>query len=48
MEVDAWNNGSHNPTGSGYGLKVVFEDRDKFYKREWGGKMTSEDLILRE
>jgi len=36
MEWTAWNNGSHNKTGSGYGLKVPTIDRDKHFKRVWG------------
>jgi len=27
MEWTAWNNGSHNKTGAGYGLKVPITDR---------------------
>lgn len=36
MEWTAWNNGSHNKTGAGYGLKVPITDRDKHFKRVWG------------
>lgn len=35
MVVTAWNNGSHHPSGSGYGLKISSSDRDRYFKREW-------------
>lgn len=35
MLVTAWNNGSSRQTGSGYGLKVRLEDRDKEFRHEW-------------
>jgi hypothetical protein len=35
MIVTAWNNGLHNPSGAGYGLKVSVSDRDRYFKREW-------------
>lgn len=35
LEVTAWNNGSNNPTGSGYGFKVSIKDRDQFFKKDW-------------
>lgn len=35
MIVTAWNNGSQNRSGSGYGFKVNRTDRDKYFKREW-------------
>ncbi len=35
MVVTAWNNGNHNPSGAGYGLKLISEDRDKYFKKEW-------------
>jgi len=31
----AWNNGSHLPSGAGYGLKVPIVDRDAHFNREW-------------
>jgi hypothetical protein len=34
--VVAWNNGSHHPSGAGYGLKMFAADRDAHIKREWG------------
>ncbi len=36
MEVTAWNNGSHHNSGAGYGFKLTCEDRDRFFKNEWG------------
>lgn len=35
MKVTAWNNGSHHSTGSGYGLKISIEDRDRSFERSW-------------
>jgi hypothetical protein len=32
----AWNNGSHHPTGGGYGLKISAADRDVHFERGWG------------
>ncbi len=31
----AWNNGSHRPSGAGYGVKVSVADRDAHFKRQW-------------
>ena len=31
MRVTAWNNGSHHPSGAGYGLKVSVRDRDTYF-----------------
>jgi len=36
MEVTAWNNGKHSSTGAGYGFKISLEDRDRFFKKEFG------------
>lgn len=35
MIVKAYNNGTHNRNGSGYGFKVSIADRDEFFKPEW-------------
>ena len=35
MIVTAWNNGSHHPSGAGYGVKIAITDRDRFFKPEW-------------
>lgn len=35
MIVTAWNNGDHNQSGAGYGIKISTEDRDQFFKRAW-------------
>ena len=36
MIVKGWNNGnSNNLTGSGYGIKLPKEDRDKYFHRSW-------------
>ena len=35
MIATAWNNGTYNPTGGGYGFKIDEEDRDKFFRRDW-------------
>lgn len=32
----AWNNGSHHPTGAGYGFKVSAADRDRVFSPDWG------------
>lgn len=32
----AWNNGKHHESGAGYGLKVPINDRNSFFKKEWG------------
>src|SRR5215471_14992640 len=34
--VTAWNNGSHHPSGAGYGLKMCVADRDAWLRRQWG------------
>jgi hypothetical protein len=31
----AWNNGSHNPDGNGYGIKINVQDRDRYFRAEW-------------
>ena len=33
--VTAWNNGKHNPSGSGYGLRIPPKERDVFFNRNW-------------
>jgi hypothetical protein len=36
MIATGWNNGSpNNSTGSGYGIHLSREDRDKYFRREW-------------
>ncbi len=35
MIVKAWNNGAHSRNGSGYGFRVMLEDRDAIFKKEW-------------
>jgi hypothetical protein len=30
-----WNNGSHHPSGAGYGLKILLQDREQFFNRSW-------------
>jgi hypothetical protein len=35
VRVTAWNNGNHNSTGAGYGLKVNGRDRDAHFRRDW-------------
>jgi len=35
MITTAWNNGAHNSSGSGYGLKVSIQDRDRYFQRDW-------------
>lgn len=35
MIASAWNNGSHRPSGAGYGIKIAAKDRDLYFKREW-------------
>ncbi len=31
----AWHNGSPQPSGAGYGLKITAEDRDRHVDRTW-------------
>ena len=31
----AWNNSHRHQSGAGYGLKISFEDRERFFNREW-------------
>lgn len=35
MIVTAWNNGAHNKSGAGYGIKLDANDRDRFFNRTW-------------
>jgi len=36
MIVKGWNNGSPNDeTGAGYGIKIQYEDREEFFKKDW-------------
>ena len=35
MVVTAWNNGKYFPDGTGYGLRINIQDRDKFINRSW-------------
>jgi hypothetical protein len=35
MEITAWNNGSHNSSGAGYGFKLSLEDRNLYFDKEW-------------
>ena len=35
MIVTAWNNGSPLPSGSGYGVKLAADDRDRYFQRHW-------------
>ncbi len=35
MIATAWNNGKHNPTGAGYGLKLAPADRDEHFDKRW-------------
>ena len=30
-----WNNGTYNPSGAGYGIKIKQTDRDKYFNRDW-------------
>lgn len=30
-----WNNGTYNPSGVGYGIKIKQTDRDKYFNRDW-------------
>jgi hypothetical protein len=30
-----WNNGQYHTSGAGYGLKISFEDRERFFDRQW-------------
>lgn len=35
VKVAAWNNGTYNPTGAGYGLRLDVADRDTIFNRSW-------------
>ena len=35
MIVKAWNNGRHHVSGSGYGIKIGYEDRRAYFIRSW-------------
>ena len=35
MIVKAWNNGTHNPDGNGYGIKLDPKDRDELFEKSW-------------
>ena len=35
MKVKAWSNGSNNPDGNGYGLKINSHDRDNAFRHDW-------------
>lgn len=35
MIATAWNNGKHNPSGAGYGLKLKPADRDEYFDKRW-------------
>lgn len=35
MIVKAWNNGKHQASGAGYGVKLSVQDRDSFFDRKW-------------
>ena len=35
MRAKAWNNGSHDPSGNGYGIKIEATDRDSYFNRTW-------------
>src|SRR5215203_5180115 len=35
MQATAWNNGSRNSSGAGYGLRIAQEDRDRLFDRDW-------------
>jgi hypothetical protein len=30
-----WNNGQHHASGAGFGFKISFEDRERFFNRKW-------------
>lgn len=33
MNVVAWNNGKHQTSGTGYGIRLAAEERDRFFDR---------------
>lgn len=35
MIASAWNNGDYHQSGTGYGIKINEQDRDRFFKKEW-------------
>jgi len=36
MIVTTWNNGAFNKSGAGYGVRILKEDRDKYFDKSWG------------
>jgi hypothetical protein len=36
LVATAWNNGTSGKSAAGYGLKISPQDRDTFFRREWG------------
>jgi len=33
--VSGWNNGRRSKTGGGYGVRIKYDDRDKYFKKNW-------------
>ena len=31
----AWNNGKYHSSGTGYGLKLQAQDRDRYFQKDW-------------
>jgi hypothetical protein len=37
MKVSGWSNSNPNDrTGAGYGVRVQYDDRDRYFQRSWG------------
>lgn len=37
MKVSGWSKGSaNNRTGAGYGVRIPYDDRDRYFQRSWG------------
>ncbi|WP_292384383.1 hypothetical protein [Methanoculleus sp. UBA430] len=37
MKVSCWSNGTPNGhTGAGYGIRISYDDRDRYFQRSWG------------
>ena len=47
MKVTTWNNGTFNPSGAGYGIRIPREFRDAHFKPEWDSvQLHIEDKVI--
>lgn len=43
MRVTAWSNGSPRPSGSGYGVRLAVEDRERYFDHAWSDVLVNID-----